>query len=62
MFRLDPAEKKIYVGYGDGGIAIIDAVTYKLISEIKLTGHPESFQLDKMAKKDFLLMFLTPSK
>src|SRR5882672_449249 len=27
--RLDPVEKKIYVGYADGGIAIIDATPYK---------------------------------
>ena len=52
--RLDPAEKKIYVGYADGGIAIIDATTRKLISEIKLSGHPESFQMDKTAKRMFV--------
>ena len=29
-----------------GGIAIIDAVTFNQKADIKLQGHPESFQLD----------------
>ncbi len=44
--RYDSATKKIYVGYGNGGIAIIDAITFKKLAEIKLSGHPESFQLE----------------
>jgi YVTN family beta-propeller protein len=52
--RYDAADKKIYVGYGNGGIAIIDATTFKLITEIKLSGHPESFQIDKSAKKIYV--------
>jgi outer membrane protein assembly factor BamB len=46
--------KKLYVGYGDGGIAIIDAVSFKQMGDIKLQGHPESFQLDMAAKKIFV--------
>ena len=45
--RYDSAAKKIYVGYGNGGIAIIDAETRKQIADIKLPAHPESFQIDK---------------
>lgn len=52
--RYDVADKKIYVGYGEGGIAIIDATTFKLITEIKFSGHPESFQIDKTAKKIYV--------
>ncbi|MBF4518955.1 YncE family protein [Flavobacterium sp. ANB] len=52
--RYDAADKKIYVGYGNGGIAIIDANTFKLISEINFSGHPESFQIDKSAKKIYI--------
>ena len=47
--RYNAADKKIYVGYASGSIAIIDATTFKLIAQIKLSGHPESFQLDKSA-------------
>src|ERR1700730_16203478 len=45
--RYDSAEKKIYVGYGKGGIAIIDADTHKQMGDVKLPAHPESFQIDK---------------
>jgi YVTN family beta-propeller protein len=44
--RYDAGTKRIYVGYGNGGIAIIDATTFKRLADIKLSGHPESFQLD----------------
>lgn len=52
--RYDDAAKKIYVGYGDGGIAVIDATNFTLLNEIKLDGHPESFQLDKDANKIYV--------
>jgi WD40 repeat protein len=45
--RYDSADRKIYVGYGDGGIAVIDADSHKQIGDVKLTGHPEGFQIDK---------------
>src|SRR5258707_9344548 len=45
--RYDSADQKIYVGYGKGGIAIIDVGTHKQIGDVKLPAHPESFQLDK---------------
>lgn len=44
--RFDPVHGEIYVGYGEGGIAIIDAGTKKLTGYIKLPAHPEGFQLD----------------
>ena len=52
--RYDPVSGRIYVGYGDGGIAIIDAKTFKQLADIKLPGHPESFQLDHDANKIFV--------
>lgn len=44
--RYDSIQGKIYVGYGEGGMAIIDGVTKRLTGDIKLPAHPESFQLD----------------
>ena len=44
--RYDLADKKIYVGYGHG-IAIIDPATHQQVGNLKLPGHPESFQIDK---------------
>jgi YVTN family beta-propeller protein len=52
--RYDSGAQKIYVGYGSGGIAIIDAKTFKQLADIKLPGHPESFQLDNNLKKLFV--------
>jgi chromate transporter len=52
--RYDSTENLLYVGYGDGGIAIIDALHYTLLQDIKLTGHPESFQIDKTANKMYV--------
>jgi YVTN family beta-propeller protein len=45
--RYDSSNRKIYVGYGEGGIAIIDAVSHRQVGDIKLPAHPESFQVDK---------------
>jgi hypothetical protein len=45
--RYDNVSKLIYVGYGDGGIGIINATDDKLLKEIKLPSHPESFQIEK---------------
>ncbi len=45
--RYDPATKRVYVGYGAGAIAMVDATTNKrLPDEFKLGAHPESFQLE----------------
>ena len=44
--RYDAGSDRIYVGYGSGGIGIIDAATHKKIADIALPAHPESFQLD----------------
>jgi hypothetical protein len=44
--RYDETSDQLYVGYGSGGIGIIDAATHKQVADIKLPGHPESFQVD----------------
>jgi hypothetical protein len=48
--RYDPAEKRVYVGYGDdetAAIGMVDATTNKrLEDEFKAGAHPESFQLE----------------
>lgn len=49
--RYDADADKIYVGYGSGGIAIIDGSTHKQVGNIALPAHPESFQLDAKANK-----------
>ncbi len=48
--RYDSTSAKIYVGYGQGGIAVIDANTHKQIGNISLPAHPEGFQIDNSTK------------
>ena len=45
--RYDDVSKRIYVGFGTGGIGIISASEGKIIGAIKLPEHPESFELEK---------------
>jgi len=45
--RYDSTAQKIYVAYGSGGIAIIDAKSHDEVGNIKLPSHPEGFQIDK---------------
>jgi hypothetical protein len=43
--------KFVYVGYGEGGLAIVDARTWKVVGDIALGAHPESFQFDSMHRR-----------
>src|SRR2546426_9755576 len=52
--RYDEATKKIYVGFGSGGIAIVNAADGKQIGSIKLSAHPEAFELEKNGKRIFV--------
>jgi DNA-binding beta-propeller fold protein YncE len=52
--RYDSVAKKIYVGYGDGGIVVIDAETHKQLADFKLIAHPESFQIDQKLKSIYV--------
>jgi hypothetical protein len=45
--RLDAPAQRVYVGYGGGALAVLDAHDGKRLGSIKLDGHPESFQLEK---------------
>lgn len=52
--RYDSKSNTLYVGYGDGALAIIDTTTNKRLGDIKLSGHPESFQLEQSGNKAFV--------
>jgi YVTN family beta-propeller protein len=45
---------RVYVGYGSGAIAVIDAATHAKVGEIKLKAHPESFQLDPASSRIYV--------
>jgi DNA-binding beta-propeller fold protein YncE len=45
--RVDSATNQIYVGYGDGALAVLDAKNLQKLWELKLPDHPESFRLEQ---------------
>jgi YVTN family beta-propeller protein len=52
--RVYSAANMLYVGYGDGALGVVDAATFEKKGEIKLAGHPESFQLEKQGSRIFV--------
>jgi hypothetical protein len=52
--RLDPEADRVVVGYGGGALALIDAASGKPATEIRLPGHPESFQLEHSGPRIFV--------
>ena len=52
--RFDAASKKIYVGFGSGGIAVVNAPDGKQVGSIKLSAHPEAFELEKNGRRIFV--------
>jgi YVTN family beta-propeller protein len=45
--RFQPQKDSLFIGYGDGALAIVDVKRWKKTGDIKLAGHPESFQVDE---------------
>jgi DNA-binding beta-propeller fold protein YncE len=52
--RYDSATKQIYVGFGGGGIGVINAADGKRAGSIKLAAHPEAFELEKHGRRIFV--------
>lgn len=52
--RLSEDGKSVLVGHSNGAIAILDAATLRKTAEVKLSGHPESFQLEPGSRRAFV--------
>jgi DNA-binding beta-propeller fold protein YncE len=52
--RYDPAAKRFYVGFGRGALAAVGVRDARVLSEIALAGHPESFQLERSRPRVFV--------
>lgn len=52
--RYDSNNGLVYVGYGNGGLAVINASSGEKLGNIPLPGHPESFQIEKFGNKVFV--------
>jgi DNA-binding beta-propeller fold protein YncE len=52
--RYDAVAKKLYVGFGNGALAAIDPGAGRLLGQVALAGHPESFQLERNGSRVFV--------
>jgi hypothetical protein len=52
--RYHAAHERVVVAYGGGGLAVVDASTWKVERRIELGAHPESFQLDARGRTAFV--------
>ncbi|MFQ3452960.1 hypothetical protein PMN64_06510 [Bradyrhizobium sp. UFLA01-814] len=52
--RVDAAAKRVIVGYGDGGLAVVDPSTRTKVRSLLLKAHPESFQLQPDSGRIFV--------
>jgi len=52
--RYDASAKRVYVGFGSGALAAITPADSKVVNEVKLAGHPESFQLERSGSRIFV--------
>jgi DNA-binding beta-propeller fold protein YncE len=52
--RIDAAVGRVFVSYGEGALAIVDAQSGLKIDDIGLTAHPEGFQLDRRTNRIYV--------
>ncbi len=54
--RVDASAGHLYLGHGDGALGVIDPASMKLVADIPLPGHPESFRLEEGGPRIFVNM------
>lgn len=52
--RFDPVKERAVVGYANGALAVVDIGNARKVGNIKLAGHPESFQLDPDGRRIYV--------
>jgi hypothetical protein len=52
--RFSAATNRVFVGYGDGGLAKIDPVERKTVANLPLKAHPEGFQISDGTSRLFV--------
>jgi DNA-binding beta-propeller fold protein YncE len=52
--RIDATAKRVIVGYGDGGLAVLDPSTRNKVQNMPLKAHPESFQIEPNTGRIFV--------
>jgi YVTN family beta-propeller protein len=52
--RVDAGAERVFIGYGSGGLSVIDPSTRSKVGDISLKAHPESFQIDPDTSQIFV--------
>ncbi len=52
--RVDPRTGLLVVGFGSGGLALIDPASRAKVAEVRLPAHPEGFQVDPETDRAFV--------
>jgi YVTN family beta-propeller protein len=52
--RIDAAANRVIVGYGDGGLAVLDPSIRAKVKSVPLQAHPESFQIEPGTSRIFV--------
>jgi DNA-binding beta-propeller fold protein YncE len=52
--RYDASAMRLYVGYGAGALASVNPADGKMLANVTLAGHPESFQLERSGSRIFV--------
>jgi DNA-binding beta-propeller fold protein YncE len=52
--RYDAETRRVYVGYGDGAVAAISTADDKVLGEVKVTAHPEAYEIEKGGGRIFI--------
>jgi DNA-binding beta-propeller fold protein YncE len=52
--RTDASSVRMVIGYGGGGLAVVDGGSGKRIADIPLKAHPEGFQIEPSLKRIFV--------
>src|SRR3954463_12519997 len=52
--RYDATAARLFVGFGSGALASISPADGKVLGQVTLAGHPESFQLERLGSRIFV--------
>jgi len=52
--RFDPGTRSLVIGYGKGGLAVLDPAAASVLRTAKLPAHPEGFQIDPEAGRAYV--------
>src|SRR4029078_3340287 len=52
--RYDAVANALYVGFGSGALAAVNPADGKIVANVRLAGHPESFQLERSGSRIFV--------